>query len=242
LHQFGSPTSLLEAGVGEATTLARVLQSYGSKEIKAHGFDLCWSRVHKAREWLAHEGLSEVTLCTASLRRIPYADHSFDVVYTSHSIEPNGGFEAEIVAELYRVASRYLILLEPAYELAAPEAQARMAQHGYCRDLRGHAERMGLKVIAHELFPFIQNPLNPTGLLVIEKDSAKSTAQPTFQCPKYRTPLKIHDQFYYSPEAFCVYPVLAGIPCLRIANSIVASFFFTEVVRAETRPLTLPPE
>jgi hypothetical protein len=239
LHQYGSPSSLLEAGVGEATTLARVLQSYGHKEIEAHGFDLCWSRIHRAREWLAHEGLSEVTLCTASLRKIPYADNSFDIVYTSHSIEPNGGFEAEIIAELYRVASRYLILLEPAYELAGPEAQARMAQHGYCRDLRGHAKRLSLNVIAYELFPLIQNPLNPTGLVVIEKDSANSAARPTFQCPKYRTPLIKHDHFYYGPEAFRVYPILAGIPCLRIENSIVASLFSTEVAAGETRPATL---
>jgi hypothetical protein len=236
LHQYGSPTSLLEAGVGEATTLARVLLSYQGKEIEAHGFDLCWSRIHCARKWLAQEGLLNVTLCTASLRRIPYADHSFDVVFTSHSIEPNGGFETEILAELYRVASRYLILLEPAYELAAPEAQARMAQHGYCRDLCAHAERLGFKVIAYELFPFIRNPLNPTGLLVIEKDPAKSTAKPKFQCPKYRTPLMRHDQFYYSPEAFCVYPVLEGIPCLRAENSIVASLFSEEIV---TPPATL---
>src|SRR5215471_16891656 len=78
LHQYGNPTSLLEAGVGEATTLACVLQAYGSDGIEAHGFDLCWSRILRAREWLAHEGLPDVTLCTASLRRIPYADDSFD--------------------------------------------------------------------------------------------------------------------------------------------------------------------
>jgi len=246
LHQYGRPTSLLEAGVGEATTLARVLQSYGSDQIEVHGFDLCWSRIHRARGWLVHEGLLEVTLSTASLRRIPYADNSFDVVYTSHSIEPNGGVEAEILAELYRVASRYLILLEPMYELATLEAQARMAQHGYCRDLRGHAERMGLNVVAYELFPFIRNPLNPTGLLIVEKDSARSTARPTFQCPKYRTPMIKHEQGYYSPEGFCVYPILAGIPCLRIENSIIASLFSTEVAEGRDAPgnlaLTLPPQ
>lgn len=239
LHQYGTPISLLEAGVGEATTLARVLPSYGLKEIEAHGFDLCWSRIHRAREWLAQEGLPEVSLCTGSLRRIPYASNSFDVVYTSHSIEPNGGFEPEILAELYRVASRYLILLEPAYELASSDAQTRMAKHGYCRDLPGHAERLGLKVISYELFPFIRNPLNPTGLIVIEKDPSKSTARPRFECPKYRTPLVQHDQFYYSPDAFCVYPVLAGIPCLRLENSIVASLFATEVALGHARPTGL---
>lgn len=229
LRQFGAPTSLLEAGIGEATTMAPVLRAYGSQGIDAHGFDLSWSRIHRAREWLSRQRLPEVVLCTASLGKIPYADDSFDVVYTSHSIEPNGGRERQILAELYRVASRYLILLEPAFELAGPDAQARMTEHGYCRDLYAHAERLGFKILAYRLFPFIQNPLNPTGLLIIEKDPARPVAQPKFQCPKYRTPLIRHAQVYYSPEAFTVYPVLASIPCLRVENSITASLFSTEI-------------
>jgi SAM-dependent methyltransferase len=229
LRTYGAPTSLLEAGVGEATTMARVLKAYGCQGIEAHGFDLSWSRIHRAKVWLARERLPEVTLCTASLEKVPYADNSFDVVYTSHSIEPNGGREAEIIAELYRVASRYLILLEPAYELATREAQARMAQHGYCRDLCGHAERLGLKVIAHQLFPVIQNPLNPTGLSIIEKGSTRTASQPKFQCPKYQTPLMRYEQVYYSPGGFTVYPIIAGIPCLRVENAITASLFSTEI-------------
>jgi hypothetical protein len=230
LRQYGEPISLLEAGVGEATTLARVLQAYNRQEIEAHGFDLSWSRIYQAKRWLAEEGLPQVALCTASLARLPFADDCFDVVYTSHSIEPNGGREVEILSELYRVTSRYLILLEPAYELANPEAQARMRQHGYCRNLRGHAERLGMKVVANRLFPVVRNPLNPTGLTVIEKDSARPPVGPKYQCPKYRTPLLRHEQVYYSPEGFSVYPILAGIPCLRMENSITASFYAAEIV------------
>jgi len=104
-----------------------------------------------------------------------------------------------------------------------------MAQHGYCRDLCGHAERLGLKVIAHQLFPVIRSPLNPTGLLIIEKDPARSAAEPKFQCPKYQTPLIRHLQVYYSPEGLTVYPIIAGIPCLRVENSIIASLFSAEI-------------
>ncbi len=234
LLQYGGPSSLLEAGVGEATTMARVLQAYHQTEIEAHGFDLCWSRIYQGKQWLAREGLPRVALCTASLARIPFADNAFDVVYTSHSIEPNGGRESEILGELYRVASRYLMLLEPAYELATPEAQARMTQHGYCRDLCGYAERLGMKVIAYRLFPVVRNPLNPTGLIIIEKDSTRSPVIPTYQCPKYRTPLVKHEQVYYSPEGFSVFPILAGIPCLRAENSITASLYSAELAK----PLT----
>jgi Methyltransferase domain len=229
LRRYGQPTSLLEPGVGEATTMARVLQAYGVGAMEVHGSDLCWSRIYQARKWLAREGLPQVALCTASLARMPFADNSFDVVYTSHSIEPNGGREAEILGELYRVASRYLILLEPAYELATPEAQARMTLHGYCRDLYGHAQRLGMNIVGYQLFPVVRNPLNPTGLIIIEKDPTRAAAHPKYQCPKYRTPLLKHEQFYYSPDGFSVYPVLDDIPCLRVENSITAGSYSAEI-------------
>jgi hypothetical protein len=220
---------LLEAGLGEGTAMSQVLHHYGASDVNAYGFDLCWSRVYRARQWLSRQGLPEVSLCTASLAGIPFADNSFDVVYTIQSVEPNGGRETEILAELYRVASRYLVLLEPAFELANAEAQARMIQHGYCRDLIGHAQRLGMKVLECKLFPFVQNPLNPTALIVIEKDPGRSPVTPKLRCPKYQTPLLRHDQVYYSPDSFTIYPIIAEIPCLRAENAIIATLYSAEI-------------
>jgi len=87
-----NPVSVLEAGVGEATTLAGVLQKMG-RDIEGFGFDLSWSRVAYAKRWLESKGLSHVKLCTGNLFQIPFSDNSIDLVYTSHSIEPNGGNE-----------------------------------------------------------------------------------------------------------------------------------------------------
>ncbi len=215
------PTSVMEAGIGEATTLSGVLRAF-NRPVESYGFDLSWSRVAFARRWLTEQGLLAVKLCTGNLFHIPFADDAIDVVYTSHTVEPNGGNEAPILKELYRVARRYLVLLEPAYELGSPEAQARMEKHGYCRNLPGVAEQLGYRVLRHELFPHIANPLNPTGLTVIEKLST-STATHTFACPRYRTPLQEFGGMLFSPEALCVYPVIGGIPCLRIENAIFAS-------------------
>jgi len=236
LHQYGEPTSYLEAGVGEATTLSYLLQAYGNKHVNAHGFDLCWSRIYRARQWLAQEGVTGVSLCTGSLTRIPFIDNSFDVVCTVESVGENAEHEAQILSELYRVASRYLILLEPAFELATPEAQARMVQHGYCRDLAGHAKQLGMRVVEYKLFPLVENPLNPLGLIVIEKEPSRTSVTPRYRCPKYHTPLSRHDHVYFSEDSFIVYPIVAEIPCLRAENAIVATLYGPEIGQGVESP------
>ena len=215
------PESVLEAGVGEATTLAGTLAHLG--DVPAYGFDLSWSRVAYARRWLKECGFHNVTLCTGDLFRIPFADRSIDVVYTSHSIEPNGGNEAPILRELFRVARRFLVLLEPAYEQADDEARKRMDFHGYCRNLRATAENLGYEVVYHELFPCCANPLNPSAVTIIRKADSGEVPGHVLACPQYKTPLQELGGALFSPEALAVYPVIAGIPCLRKENAVLAS-------------------
>ena len=163
------PTSILEAGVGEATTLSGVLQHLKAN-VNSYGFDLSWSRVVYAKRWLQSQGVFNTILCTGNLFNIPFADNSIDVVYTSHSIEPNGGNEEAILQELFRVTRKFLILLEPGYELANDEARRRMDFHGYCKNLKVIAESLGYGVLKHNLFPFTSNPLNPTAITIIKKE------------------------------------------------------------------------
>ncbi|RZM83059.1 methyltransferase domain-containing protein [Leptolyngbya iicbica LK] len=221
------PTSILEAGVGEATTLAEVVKNLPS-ETKAYGFDLCWSRLAYGKLWLDKNKIADTTLCTGSLFQIPFSTNSIDVVYTSHSIEPNGGFEQPILQELYRVAKKYLILLEPGYELASAAAKARMDSHRYCKNLVKTAENLGYSVIKHELFPLTANPLNPTAITVIQKtpiSESEKDVESVLACPKTGATLQQFGEVLFSPEALCVYPIISGIPCLRAENAIVASYY-----------------
>src|SRR3989338_4995090 len=118
--------SLVEVGVGEATTLTTVIKNLGNKPSAIFGFDISWSRLNFAQALLKDFSINNVTLFTANLFEIPLLDNSVDVVYTSHSIEPNGGREEEALKELYRIARKYLILLYPSFEFADDEAKARM--------------------------------------------------------------------------------------------------------------------
>lgn len=219
-----SPVSLLEAGVGEATTLAEVIKGFAGNTTLAYGFDLSWSRTALARSWINKQGL-DATLCTGSLMHIPFADASIDIVYTSHSIEPNKGSEEKILKELYRVTRKFLILLEPCYEFASEQARKRMDALGYCRGLGEISRRNGFKIIKQELFPFTINPLNPTGITIIEKPVEGDAPGSVLVCPRWKTSLQEIGGMLFSPEALVVYPVLGGIPCLRIENGIVASRF-----------------
>lgn len=216
--------SVLEPGVGEGTTLSFVMRSCESHFSQFHGFDLSWSRIAMCRQWLASQACEGVFLAVASLFHAPYADDSFDVVYTSHTIEPNGGQEAAALLELYRVAARYLVLLEPGFELASTEAQRRMRRLGYAQRLKDHAVSLGMKVLRYELFGFSANPLNPTAITVIEKTADKGGKfAPRLACPRYGDPIVVHDDSLYSPGSMRAYPKILGIPCLRINDGVVAS-------------------
>ncbi len=216
------PESILEAGVGEATTLCGVLKNL-DPVVRSFGFDLSWSRVAYAKQWLQNQGVQYVTLCTGNLFHIPFADNSIDVVYTSHSIEPNGGSEEPILKELYRVTKKFLVLLEPGYEFADVDARRRMETHGYCKNLKTKAESLGYDILSSNLFPFTENPLNPTALTIIKKKENPHLPSYYLACPKFKTPLEKIGEMLFSPEALVVYPVVGGIPCLRTENGIFAS-------------------
>ncbi|MDR1349665.1 MAG: class I SAM-dependent methyltransferase, partial [Zoogloeaceae bacterium] len=162
--------SLLEVGCGEATTLAGVLANLPASPSIALGFDLSWSRCAYGKTWLERMG-QKAELFVADLFHIPLADDSVDVLYTSHSLEPNGGREAAALKEALRVARRAVVLVEPVYELASREAQARMTQHGYVRNLGSVAKSLGYPAKECRLLDFCENPLNPSGVLRIEKSA-----------------------------------------------------------------------
>jgi hypothetical protein len=215
--------TLLEVGCGEATTLAGVVQRLTNTPSHALGLDISWSRCTEGQGWLAEKEVS-ARLFVADLFDIPLEDESVDVVYTSHSIEPNGGREEDAIRELMRVARRAVVLVEPIYELANENAQSRMRSHGYVRGLKETAERLGAKVNDYRLLDHISNPLNPSGLILIEKSGViQEGVAPAWLCPLTHTPMSDLGDVFVSESSGLVYPVLRGIPLLRAEHGVVAS-------------------
>lgn len=223
-----SPGSVMEAGVGEATTLANVLRHMRRPPVHALGFDISWSRIAVARRYASAKEISPL-LFLADLAGIPVESGAVDVVYTSHSIEPNRGQEKEILAELYRVARRFLVLLEPSNELGGDATRRHIEEHQYCLDLRRHADELGFNVLEHRLFDHAASPSNQTALMVIAKQTEGEVYRGTFlACPGCRARLLFHKGNYFCAECLMAYPVLDGVPCLRASHGIVATHYLEE--------------
>ncbi len=216
--------SVMEVGSGEATTLAGVLEGLPQRPCVALGFDISWSRCAQGRGWLRQKD-QLADLFVADLFHIPLADSSVDVVYTSHSLEPNGGRERSAIEELLRVARCAVVLVEPIYELAHDEAKRRMERHGYVRGLKDMAESLGCIVSDYRLLDVCANPLNPTGVIRIEKCSMGAIDNPVWRCPLTHTSLLRRDDAFVSPDTGLVYPILGGIPLLCRENAVLASGF-----------------
>lgn len=218
--------SLLEAGVGEATTLANVVQKLPKRPKQIFGFDISWSRVRYAFEYLKKKHIRNSLVFVGDLFNIPLANNSIDIVYTSHSIEPNCGKEKEALQELMRITKKYLILLEPAYEFADTDARKRMEAHGYITNLYDSAMELGLNVVEHRLFDVSRNPMNPTGLIIIKKEPiVHKLVRNQLVCPLTKAPLRLINGSYFSKDSLLVYPVIDKVPCLLVENSVIGTHF-----------------
>lgn len=220
-------SSLLEAGVGEATTLAGVVTRMAHRPSQVLGFDLSLSRMLWARHYAERNGVTG-SWFTGALDNIPLADGAVDVVFTSHALEPNRGRERTMLRELYRVARRYVVLREPSDELGSDETRAHIEEHRYVTGLAATAAELGYDIVEHSAWQIDPNPRNAAALLIIRKSGADPVgdpSRPALVSPISRQPLvELHGSLYCAEDGM-VYPQLRGIPCLLAENGVFALQF-----------------
>lgn len=216
------PASVCEAGVGEASTLG-ALGQHLEPNIGLYGFDASVSRVGFARRWTKDVLARDVTLFCADIAQIPFADHSIDVVYTYHALEPNGGRERELLSELVRVCARRLILVEPSHELGGTATAERIEQLRYVRDLAGVLAEMGVRIVHHRLWELDANPRNRAALIVADFDNPRAATKPGFVSPLGRAELSRRSGAWYSQAEGFAFPIIDEIPVLKRESAVLAA-------------------
>jgi uncharacterized protein YbaR (Trm112 family) len=219
----------MEVGVGEGTTFASIVSKLNNQNIASFGFDISYSRIQYGQQYLKSKNMDDSLLFTGNFFNCPVQDDAIDIVYSIHSLEPNGGREKEILTELYRITRKYLVLIEPIYELAGERGKTHMDKHAYVKNIYKIALELGYKVIDYRvLFEDNYRSHNNTGVVIIEKNSEILSMRENISplgCPVTKLPLSLHRENYYCKDSLLLYPIINKIPCLLPENAIVATHF-----------------
>jgi ubiquinone/menaquinone biosynthesis C-methylase UbiE len=225
--------TVVDVGTGEMTTLATVAATGYAAVGHAYALDISLSRLVVGRRYLqrtlAPALVAKIQPVVSTLFKLPFADDSVDLVWTSHALEPNGSRELEAIRELARVSRRHIVLFEPSYERSSDEGRARMDRLGYIKNLPGVIGQVpGLSL--EQVLPIAttENPLNPTHAYIIRKAGGRSAPQRGLCCPLSRGPLEAHEGYMFARASLLAYPVIEGIPVLRVEKSICASILDIE--------------
>lgn len=215
--------SILEAGVGEATSMVSVVKKLENQDAKLFGFDISASRIKYAKLFAEKHYNKQIRLFVANLLNTPFKDNEFDIVYTVHAIEPNTNNCEQIVRELYRITNKYLILYEPSYELGNEETKANIEKHKYIKNLKSIVENLNYKIIKYELAP-IGTYSNQPAIMIIEKarDGACNN-DINFACPICKSKLDKVEDGHYCNNCYRLFPRIKDIDLLREENSVIFS-------------------
>jgi ubiquinone/menaquinone biosynthesis C-methylase UbiE/uncharacterized protein YbaR (Trm112 family) len=221
--------SVLEVGAGELTTLNTVIEHFGAAK-KYYALDISLNRIHHGLEFLKGRNV-EVTALQADGSHIPFPDDSFDLVFTSHSLEQMPRIFRETVNEMIRVSRRHVVMFEPSYEGASLLQKLHARSMDYLRGLGPYLRTLS-NVHMHP--PFLMrnaiNPFNRGTMFHIEKKNPGAPQEPRFVCPVSRGELQRLPDGYYSPDAGLFYPVVRGVPVLYRKY---AQYMSPELVSAE---------
>jgi len=220
--------SILEAGVGEAKIISHVVEKMQTPPSAVYGFDISLSRVLYGAAYARQRG-QDIRLFTGNMLEIPIADNAFDIVFTSHAMEPNRGQERALIQDLYRVARRYVVLLEPSWELGNEATRAHIEKHRYVRGIPDVLAELGLDVVEHRLFGIYGNPNNQSALTIIRKDGVDgpkadwTAGGHPYASPIGHDPMQSVDGAYYAETDGLIFPIISGIPCLLAENGILCT-------------------
>ena len=220
---------ICDFGTGESTRFSPLIQRL-SKHCSAtyFGMDISLSRLSIARRFtnLFLSGHAP-SFFIGDLKSLPLLDASIDLSITIHALEPNGGFENDIINEIARVSRSFCVFVEPDYERGSLEQKARMTKFGYVKGISTIlSENAQLDLISEISIPpeLGSATSNEATFYVCKKNNVPQLAVPhssslPFACPIDKSPLSYSSNFYTSTSGIC-YPVIDNFPVLLRKNAL----------------------
>jgi SAM-dependent methyltransferase len=164
--------SILDCGTGESNILLSILEIIPFSQVKA--FDISLSRILWAQKNSFQKKI-EIDFAVGDMLNIPLPNNSVDCIFTTHSIEPNGGKETTILNELIRVAGKFLFLVEPYFIDATEVQRSRMLNLNYATELEVAIKSSSqVTLLAKKVIDNSVNELNRSAIFVLRKNSFNS--------------------------------------------------------------------
>ena len=188
--------------------------------------ELAWSRLEVGKKFAKEENITIDQYIIASALKIPLPDDSIDIVFTSHCLEQIGKNSDQAISEMVRIARKYVVLVEPGWELVNTYQRKANRKTGRVEEIDKKIKQQGLDLIRHELFPYCNNIFNRSTLYVIKISNSQSN-ESNLQCPSCEQELKYVDHDYYLHCCSCktLYPHIKEIPCLRKENAMLVNAY-----------------
>ena len=216
--------AILDCGTGELTTVGGMIKlGYLSNTSKVYAFDISFSRIYTGKKFL-NEALGEhkVECFVGDMMSIPASDSSFDIVWSSHALEPNRERETEIIKEMIRVSRNKVILFEPSYEKNSEKGKKRMDKLKYVKKIPESIDKAGGTL---EKMIKIKNPLNllnPTYAYIVDPCKNNIKSKKKYMCPVTKEYLIQKDDYMLTKNPMIAYPIMDGVPLLKESHAVIA--------------------
>lgn len=160
--------SILDFGCGIGRYLPWLISRFPQKIF--WGFDYVTTRVFACATNCELLGGKVPHLFLGEGTSLPLPDKSVDLLYCVHVLEQVPSRVERCLREMARITRKRILLIEPRYEGANVVQKMRMRRMGYMRNLLEILQGLGWPIEDHPRFEFSDNPLNPSGLTVINTE------------------------------------------------------------------------